>query len=230
MLFSRPKPRWPKISDPAAHAEAFSGVHAPQRAIRDAWGAPAACYTTTSHFGNVGGIRYYNNCGPTAVTNLICMYRQKYRGEAVGTEQARAIYNEVARFGTSHLYFINSPAPLIHGTSDLRAGSFIRESFRRVEGFRPQVRLRPLTEQAALQALDQGGLIYLMLLGHPEYGSHHLVACGYTVMTDPVSGQKKTYLKLCDGHNAAPRYLDSGDLRPTAGAFYDVRFSKETRT
>ena len=227
MLFSKPKPRWVKIQDPVAHAEAHSALRSPESTVRDTWGAPEACYTTTTHFGNIGGVRYYNNCGPTAVTNLICMYRQKYRGRKVDRETAGEIYDRVAKFGTSRLYFINSPSKVIHGTSDLRAGAYIRRCFSMIEGFVPKVRLFPLTEKNALRSLDQGALLYLMLLGHPEYGSHHLIGCGYTVLKDPATGDTKTYIKLCDGHNAAPRYLDTGDFRRRPGAFYEVQFPKE---
>ena len=222
-----PKPRWAKISDPLAHARQYSGGNYAVLSQWDLWGKSAAWYTTNAHFGTVDGVRYYNNCGPTAVTNLICMYRQKVLRQPCGLEEARAIYSRVAGIGVRELYFINSPSPLIRGTSDLRAGAYIRRCFSKVQGISPRVRMAPLTRKNALRSLDQGALLFLMLLGHPEYGSHHLVGYGYTMLQDRETGEKKLYLKISDGHNPAPRYLDAEDFRRHPAAYYDVRFPEE---
>ena len=210
-----------KIEDPIQDAQRILPGHYVRCAEIDQWEPWAARYTTTTHFGQVEEIRYFNNCGPTALTNLICMVQRRYQGRDCDLDAARSIYHRVARFGVRHLYFINSTARFAHGTSDLRAASYIRRMCRRVFGKRPRIRLHRFTEEHLRRSLETGSLLYLMLWNHPAYQSHHLLAYGLEQVEHTETGTVRTYLKVCDGHSAAVRYLDLADMR---GLYWEVRF------
>ena len=226
-LLPRSRPKREKIADPAAHADRYgTGPFRPVREV-DLWGGSARHYTTVKHFGLVDGVRWYNNCGPTAVTNLLAMYRERTEPGTDDLRRARALYAGTARFGTRRLYFINSRNRFLRGTSDLRAGSYLRRMFVRAAGVRPAVLLRRATEEDLRRALDRGSLLYLLLHRHPEYGNHHTAVYGYTVLRSETTGEERVYLKMSDGHAAAPRYLDLADLKGRLRFFYEIRFPPE---
>jgi len=210
-----------RIQDPAAHA----GLTDPgpfQVADRVCLWSPWAChYTTTRDFGNVGGVAYHNNCGPTAVTNLICMLENRLGTRAGPLADPRALYDRIARYGVKHLFFVNSSHPLFHGSSDLRAGSWVRRMCRKLLGLRARIRPHLLREKPLLRAIRSGALVYLMLWNHPVYRTHHLLGYGYVRLRSQSTGRVKTYILVSDGHVPAPRYLDLDTAR---GAFYQVSF------
>ena len=202
-----------KIEDPVQDAEQTGpGIYVPVETI-DQWGRWAARCATTSHFMQVEGIRYYNNCGPTALTNLICMCRERERGAPPELEEAKSVYHRIARYGIRHLYFINSASRWFHGTSDLRAASYIRRMCKRMLGWKPRVRLRRITWANIHRSLERGSVVYLMLWNHPAYRSHHLLAYGCQTLRNEDTGAQRVYLKVCDGHNSAARYVDLEDAR-----------------
>ena len=209
-----------KIADPAAHAELLEPGPWETAAECRTWEPWAARYTTLD-FREVDGVRYYNNCGPTAVTNLVLMGRRRFLGPGATSQTARSIYNRTARYGTGHLFFINSDHRLFHGTSDLRAGSFLRRMTRRLLGLRLRLRFHLARWRPIRRALDRGALVYLMLWNHPAYHSHHLLCYGYRLLRNARTGEERPYLLVADGHTGAPRYLDLGTVR---GACWEVRF------
>ena len=106
-----------KIADPLQDAQKQQpGSYVIRNAI-DQWEPWAARYTTTAHFGRVEEIRYFNNCGPTALTNLLLMAGKRFGQLAGDADRAKAVYHRVARFGVRHLYFINSRLRFAHGGS-----------------------------------------------------------------------------------------------------------------
>ena len=227
-LFFRHKKAEPvkreRIADPVRDAAAKEpGTYVPQNEI-DQWEPWAARFTTTAHFGNVEQIRYYNNCGPTALTNLVCMAMGRFRQTDCGLDDARQLYHRIARFGVRHLYFINSGLRFAHGTSDLRAASYIRRICKRLRGVRPRVRLHLFTRDQVRRSLNSGALLYLMLWNHPVYRSHHLLCYGCEDVVNTETGSLRTYLKVSDGHVNQTRYLDLKEVR---GLYWEVRFEKE---
>ena len=210
-----------KISDPILDAQKQQPGSYELRNVIDLWEPWAARYTTGAHFGRVEEIRYFNNCGPTALTNLLLMAGKRF-GELSGeTEGAKRIYHRVARFGVRHLYFVNSSLRFAHGTSDFRAASYIRRMCRRLLGIRPRVRLHRVTRENVRRSLESGALLYLMLWNHPAYQSHHLLAYGCEDAENTDTGELRTYLKVSDGHTSDVRYLDISDIR---GLYWEVRF------
>ena len=210
-----------KIADPLQDAQKQQpGSYVIRNAI-DQWEPWAARYTTTAHFGRVEEIRYFNNCGPTALTNLLLMAGKRFGQLAGDADRAKAVYHRVARFGVRHLYFINSRLRFAHGTSDLRAASYIRRMCRKLLGIRPRIRLHRVTRENVRRSLESGSLLYLMLWNHPAYQSHHLLAYGCEDLENTETGKLRTYLKVSDGHASAVRYLDLADIR---GLYWEVRF------
>ena len=164
---------------------------------------------------------WYNNCGPTAVTNLLVMVRR--RAGISGTLRGdQDLYARVARYGVRHLFYINARRGPFHGTSDLRAGTYLRRMFRRLAGVSPAITCRRATEANLRRSLDRGGLLYLVLRHHPAYRDHHLVGYGYTEVRSETTGAVRTYLKVSDGHAPAPRYLDLAACRTTLWFYYEV--------
>lgn len=211
-----------KISDPVAHANALG--RGPFRVWKeqDLWGDYAPHYTTRARFGQADGVAWYNNCGPTAVTNLLVMVRRKRAGDPGLAVDDRALYGRVARYARRHLIYVNARKGPVKGTSDLRAGGLLRAMFRRCLGIRPGILLCPATRKQLLRSLDRGCLLYLMLQRHPAYRNHHLVGYGYTVVKSETTGETRTYLKVSDGHAAVPRYLDLEDFRGKLRFYYEV--------
>lgn len=208
-----------KIRDPAAHADRVSpGPFFPWRE-RDLWGEDAAYCTTVGTFGRAGGVRWYRNCGPTAVTNLLVTLRHRM-GEPV--EAVQSLYARVARYGTSRLLYWNTAMGPVGGTSDLLAGVYLRRMLADLPGPRPAVRLRPARAAALAASLDRGALLYLVLHRHPAYGSHHLVCYGWRQVKSRSTGEVRTYLKVADGHAPAPRYLDLAACRSSLLLYYEV--------
>lgn len=212
-----------KIADPIAHANRRgTGPYAPVRE-RDCWGEYAPHYTAVSRFGQVDGVRWYNNCGPTALTNLLVMARRRYPLPG-GPDSDQALYARIARYGVRHLIYVNREKGPVRGTSDLRAGTWLRRMFRQLLGIRPAVRFRRASREALLSSLDRGALLYLMLRRHPAYKDHHLVGYGYVVLESASTGQTRTYLKVSDGHNPQTRYLDLEDYRGRLRFYYEITF------
>ena len=209
------------ISAPLLDAQKQQPGNYEIRNVIDQWEPWAARYTTTAHFGRVEEIRYFNNCGPTALTNLLLMAGQRFGKLGGDADRARNIYHQVARFGVRHLYFINSRLRLAHGTSDLRAVSYIRRMCRKLLGIRPRIRLRRVTRKNVRYSLSSGSLLYLMLWHHPVYHSHHLLAYGCEDVENTETGVMRTYLKVSDGHANDVRFLDLADIR---GLYWEVQF------
>lgn len=219
----KPRTGGEKIADPVAHADR-KGT-GPYRLLldRDQWGDYAPHYTTLTHFGRVDGVRWYNNCGPTALTNLLVMARRRYPSRDSRVSD-RALYAWIARYGTRRLFYINREKGPARGTSDLRAGTWLRRMFRQLLGMTPRVRFRRATRDALLDSLDRGALLYLLLRRHPAYRDHHLVGFGYTVVESETTGERRTYLKVSDGHAAGVRYLDLTDYEGKLRFYYEITF------
>lgn len=213
-----------KITDPVAHANRRGGGPFRLQKEVDRWGAWAPHYTTLTRFGQVDGVRWYNNCGPTAVTNLLVMARRRFRDLPPDPQGDRAIYAKVARYGARRLIYVNLEKGPFRGTSDLRAGTYLRRMFSRFAGLRPTVRIRRASGTSLQASLDRGALLYLVLRRHPAYRNHHLAGYGYAIVESEVTGEKRIYWKVSDGHASSPRYLAPEDCRRSLWVYYEITF------
>lgn len=223
LRYNRPKRE--KIDDPLRFGEIDGSGQYHLVQERSFW-APWVCCHTTGQFSQVAGIRYYNNCGPTALTNLVCMYRARFLLRKDNLADAREIYGYTAPYGSHHLFYVNRNNRFLHGSSDIRCGRYIRKIFRKLLDVRPKIRLSRMTAKNIRSTIDRKGLLYLMLWGHPEYGSHHLIGHGYRILRSE-TGQDKTFLAISDGHNASIRYLDMDDFRNCLAFYREIVFPKD---
>ena len=173
------------ISDPCKDAEER---YAQKFRVVETIGAldDAETYYTTSDFQNLDR-GYRRHCGPTALTNALFTIRGAlHRGK--GTEEAQP------------------------------ARDFSAEKvFSRVAHIFCQKKVRPGMNLPAWRvflqhAFSKGALVYLELLFHPCYGSHHLLASAMLRLEGEDGRTTKYYLKLADGWGKSPRYLPVEEL------------------
>lgn len=181
-----------------------------------------ALFFTTSNFNNVNGVTYHEHCGPTAITNLMCMYQYKYRGIKNSLDAAKTIFNYVAQYGISHAYYVNSTS-VVQGTSDTGAAPYIRNVFANYLDVSVGTVLYEVTYNNFKSTFENGRLMYLMLRNHADYGNHHLVGYAYTRLISSTTGWYKTYIKVCDGWGTSGRYIDLASVSSNS-SYYGVVF------
>lgn len=181
-----------------------------------------ALFYTTGDFKTVNGVTYNNHCGPTAITNLMCMYQYKYRGIKNGLDAAKTIFNYVAQYGINNAYYNNSSS-IFGGTTDTGAAAYIRNVFSNYLGVTTSTQLRDVTYSNFRNTFEYGRLMYLMLHSHEEYGNHHVAGYAYTRLRSQTTGWFKTYLKVCDGWGHGGRYIDVASISDDS-AYYEVSF------
>ncbi|MDO4622772.1 MAG: hypothetical protein Q4B22_07445 [Eubacteriales bacterium] len=208
------KPQTAVINDPAADAEKKLGQ--PVSVLRecDLWKENAS-YCTTGQFRDLGTKGFKRHCGPTAVTNAVRAIRSRY-GYGDRGMQPEEDFLKVARIGTRSLIYHNTD--LLHrfgGTYDSLSGIFVRLCFWRF-GIPRTVKIRQkvaFTKDFWIRSLEKGSLLYLHLLRHSCYSSHHVICYGYAEVESEDHLYKKLYLKIADGWIRQPRYLDADDIR-----------------
>ncbi len=207
------------IEDPFKHANAnYTGPFVCNDYV-NRWEKYATFYTTTD-FSKVNGTKYYNHCGPTAITNLICMYQHKYNGKKYNLDDAKTVFDYVAKYGIKKGHYHNSSS--LGGTVDTSAGAYIRNVFSNYLGVKAVTLLYEVKYTNFKSSLSNGRLMYIMLLGHSTYGNHHIVGYAYTRLRSTTTGWYKTYLKVCDGWGER-RYIDLATVS-SSSSYYEVSF------
>ena len=170
--------------------------------------APYISRCTTGQFAHLDH-GYKNHCGPTAMTNLLLTLHKKHASLELYGLSPEQLFSEVAALGRHIFAYYNMKVWIFGGTTMVLTDLYIRMALKKY-GFKT-VKVKPhlfgsaaAQQKALLHCLDDGSLIYLQLLKDPKYGSHHLLANGYEVVTDPVKGPE-TYLILSDGWSSQPQ-------------------------
>ena len=177
----------------------------------------------TSDFNTVNNVSYNNHCGPTAITNLMCMYQYKYRGIKNESDAAKTMFNYVAQYGIRNLYYNNSDSKYFGGTSDTGAGPYIRGAFSSYLGVSTTTLLYEVKYNNFRNSFANDAVMYLILHKHETYENHHLVGYAYTRLQSTTTGWYKTYLKVCDGWGKNGRYIDLASVSDDS-AYYEVNF------
>ncbi len=220
-ILNCPEDREPAIEDIYAHASAYYGGTFNFYSGVTAWDAYAVFHTTTE-FEVVGGTNYYKHCGPTAITNMLLTYANKYNVSAISSLGASNIFARVAELG-SPFYYGNISFGDIGGTTDSLADKYIVKCFNDFGIYDLTVEDRlDVTYNNLFSALRSNSLAYLMLNDNPIYCDHHLIGYGLTRLKNPSTGQVATYLKLVDGHATVPRYIEITTI--TNDTFWRVQF------
>lgn len=203
------------IHDPAADAQAKTGVPFEVRKVWNSWELYMA-YTTTDMFAGLGR-GYKRHCGPVSVTNAILTLSaaggdsRKWQQEHV-----QEVFTTAARIGQRHGIYWNMD--FLHhfgGTQDLRCGEYLRAVMYHY-GIRAHVIFhQPISAGSFTDALRRGSLLYIELRHHPVYGDHHVICCGMTEVVSTARNRKplrRQYLIIADGWSGEPAYLDTAGI------------------
>ena len=207
------------ILDPCKDAEER---HAQKFRVMETIGAldDTETYYTTSDFQNLDR-GYHRHCGPTALTNALftirgALHQRKAAEEALPARNlsAEKVFSRVARIGMHRLLYWNTD--LFHrfgGTSNLLAPLYALACFRAFSQKKVRLGMNLPAWRPFLQhAFSRGALVYLELLFHPCYGSHHLLASAMLRLQGEDGKTTKYYLKLADGWGKSSRYLPVEEL------------------
>lgn len=63
-----------------------------------------------------------------------------------------------------------------------------------------------------------------MVNNHSTYGDHHMVCYAYTRLISETTGLYKTYLKVADGWDTRPKYVDLATV--TSDTYWEARISR----
>lgn len=206
------------ITDPFTHAKNVYGGTWKSYEWSNYWES-SANFAKTSDFSG-----YYNHCGPTAITNLIKMYGNKYSNAVIKYSSNKNVFDKVLEANNDQLipYYVNSTS-FIKGTLNARANGFIKDSFAKYSVTASvQGRYDASYENIKSCFLYSGRLMYLMVSGHAPYGDHHVVGYAYTRLISQQTGWYKSYVKICDGHNSSARYVDMASI--SSDRFWQVSF------
>lgn len=215
MLRRKEKKKSQPVRDPAADAQAKTGVPFTVRRVWNVW-EPYMSFCTTGEFADAEKKGYRRHCGPTAVTNVILTLAAAGMGESSQVKSAPEVFTTVAGIGRRHGIYWNMDL-LRHfgGTQDLRCGEYLRASLHHY-GMRAGVIFhQPLGAADFYSAIRRGSLLYLELRHHPVYGDHHLVCSGMAEVVSTAEKRKllrKRYLIVADGWSRAPAFLDLSEI------------------
>lgn len=204
------------IDDPYSHASTYYGGTFVHNDSLNNWDTPAnpLSFLLTNDFTNVDGVTYYGNCGPTAITNMLRMYGNKYSVSAITSKSNKELYKTVAQTGINGLFYVNSASEneSIGGTADSTANTYVAACF---DKYGVTITSGPVAKSLSYDnvksSLRTFKFLYLMTSPGGKYKWHHFVGYGYYRLKKSGSNDSsayKTYLKIADGHSRSPRFLD----------------------
>lgn len=160
-----------------------------------------ANFATTSNFSG-----YSNHCGPTAITNAIKMYGNRYNNYTIKNSSNVAVFNKVieANWDSGNYYYNGGD-----GTFDDSADAFIRDSFAKFGVNVSTYGRYYCTVDNIKNATTSDRLMYIMLHSYGEpYGNHAVIGYAWSRMTRSSDLGDKHFVKVCDGHKSSGRYLE----------------------
>lgn len=211
------------ITEPYDHANKWYNGPFSCNDFQNHWegdGVAVECHRTSEYSG------YKNHCGPTAITNALIMYGNRFEVESITSKTHTEIFENVAKIGTSHLYYVNSDLwGIIGGTSNALAANYILAAFNSydVSGITVDGRFDINYKNIEI-SLRNDRLLYLLLDSHQLYGDHHVICYAYTRLVSDADGSYVTYLKVADGWANSPRYIDIASL--DGDEYWEINYSK----
>ena len=181
-------------------------------------GVPITLYETSDFKDLDDG--YTQHCGPTAITNFLSMYGNRYNILSIKNTDPDDIFRTVAQIGYDYLYYYNWEHG---GTANASAGNYVVRCFQAfginnvVKNYR-----KGLMYNNIRSTLENNHIAYVMLTGHPKYGNHHVICYAYTRLVSRATGYYKTYLKVADGHSHDPRFLDLAAV--TTDTYWEIDY------
>lgn len=201
------------ITDPYEHAQnVYNAYDWVEYESADHWSSYAN-YADMDMF-----VATLNDCGPTAIVNIVKMYGNKYNRSNIKNESDYDVFDTALEVNTEHFnktgtwYYDTASGGL--GTDNDTANRFIMDVFDKY-GVSVNVSTRILASYERIKnTLDSTNrLMYLMLEGHKVYSDHVVVGFAYLRLYSDDLYAYKSYLKVADGHNDdGARYIDIGDV------------------
>jgi len=185
-----------------------------------------ASFATTTDFTS-----YINHCGPTAITNIIKMYGNKYNNSTIKNASISGVFSQVmiANNASGCAYYSASG-----GTIRSKVGNFIRDSFARY-GISVSISAGcnasgesnyPVDYSNAKSVFSKtNALMYISLTNHACYGNHAVVGYAYTRLYIPNSTiSAKSFVKVADGWGNYARYIDISFATASSHQYWEVDF------
>ncbi len=206
----------PEIVNPITHAnQNYQGPFVSNDYVNN-WENYMTFYKTSYFTNAYPGYYVSNHCGPTAITNMICSYGNRYNNSFIQSHTYLSIFYDVAILGTSNWYFSTLGTPMA------TAGTYIDAAFDMYNINATVYGQTIISYNNVKNALNNNRLLYTMLTNHSIYGNHAVVTYAYTRLISTTTGLYKTYLKVADGWNTSGRYIDTATA--SSDSFYSVSF------
>lgn len=167
-----------------------------------------------------------NHCGPTAVTNMLRMYGNRFNISSIKSDTNSDLFGSVLWIGNCKYYFnadIDLGVITLGGTFNSLAGSYIKDCFDEY-GLTANCTRKDINYNNIKYSLSRDYLLYLMVNNHSTYGNHHMVCYAYTRLISETTGLYKTYLKVADGWDTRPKYVDLATV--TSDTYWEARISR----
>jgi len=206
------------ITDPFVHAKNVYGGNW----TASEWSNPWTSYENFATMGLFSGRE--NHCGPTAITNIIKTYGNKY-SSTIRNKSNVQVFKHVmdANNVPWNPYFVDGFL-WRQGTDDARTDAFIRESFSQTASVTVSTYGRYICSfnniKNALTSSNR--LMYIMTKGHAYYGNHAVMGYAYTRLLNNSTGWAKSYIKISDGWSNTGRYIDMADI--ASDQYWEVYF------
>lgn len=188
------------IVNPVGHANAIYGGSFKYDLRIDYW-TNYMDYETTGMF-----TEYDNDCGPTAITNLMAACRNRYPSQSGSIPSNNStLFKQIASYGVSNGYYSSN------------GGTHINTAYNYILGVCSNYGINPYSKfQVANNCTDvdeyefpfqYNAIFYVSVLKHPIYEDHSVIAYGLSELSNG-SGVKKNYFHIADGWGVSPRYLE----------------------
>lgn len=197
-------------------------------------GTPWVAHEWSNHWENYANYAvtgafegYENHCGPTAITNIIKMYGNKYNNRSIKQSSNTSVYGKVIEANNENWlpYYWNTNFWFFGGTFNAFADGLIKDSFDKF-GVTVYTHGRYDASYAniknALGPNSKNRLTFIMLNGDDPYGAHAVVGYAYTRLYSSSLYAYKSYVKICDGHYSSARYVDMATM--ASDKYWEVRF------
>lgn len=147
------------------------------------------------------------NCGPTAITNLLRMVGEIKNNAYVKSKSDAEIYTDVVSIGTNNGYY-----DVDEGTYRSSLNQYLRVCFANYGMSSTVSSYTGVTYERAKTEIDNHRPFYISLINHTNYGNHGVAALAYTRLQSSSTGYYKSFVKIADGWLSDGRYLDIADI------------------
>ncbi len=194
------------ILDPIGHANANYGGQFVYTYQNDRWENYMDYFTVD--YGK--GVGYSNHCGPTAITNIIAAFRNRYPTNAINVPSSNnTLFTEIANLGISNGYFSNSSGTLSSSREQYFEAVFDEYSIDPYSTY--SILSHPDDVEEYKFPMTYNAIFYVSVRKHTTYSDHAVVAYGLSIVSNQ-NGITRNYFHIADGWGVSPRYLELNDM------------------